>query len=1399
MKCLYKNKFIPHLNKFEIACYDNVTGLEIDCSECESCKDFDRFCYQLDGKQYVRHLPSCEGCGEEYCTDSFGTIVECPSFNEVCDYSGTLEFFGAFQLDALIDNNGNVLVSGPFTTYGAALNALTGWITSNGYTYSSASIQNPGAPITPGLAIQVEVLGTDAPILNYGWSYGGGLSTETIDTQTNCTVSEVEECSSPKTECCIEDGIVDEQFEISNLLDLSTETNIVEGECPITAKLEINNDSSLLTTVEASNIVFNGDGAANIKFTFNKPVKLQVELWSIPENNGFQEVTPTTSIINGINVGGVYHNNNQARGNSIFVIYDNLTGVEFNYQSPANDIGFIAFQVLEYPNCILEEQLAVHDKCSAAILERIEDSLDTDCGDFTGNCMCFESQDGDSIQSTGGGFSMNLTSLKYSNPSTTAFIDDCINSGEIANISILDTNGNTVIFAADTIVSSGAFYTGTGSGGFSGEIDTVTVTCGEATLASKACQWMSCDKETVKWFSNGVELTEEEIDSLVECIIPTDIEPCETEITQFQGCATEDTVDASIDDLILTVAKKDCNGVIISSTQYNITQGNVELTEPVNTTSCSPEPDVTQTEECIIDTNGEIWTEITIVQDTTITVIYVNQKTLTLGTPSGTSDEWKSCSDVLKYPKDVCYISPESTNGIVGKRWDSELNAAPFDTNTNTFPEWDTHINGAADEEVIITNNWSLNDLDFPVTGAYEPANGDRDISSQELFYAWLNVKDTIKLRDTNGNTGEYISIFLEDCNKDMVQVVKDKYTTGADRNAGEFTTLCPGIHKIAIQINDYSVFGGFLLQYSSDDGATWAAFPMADTYSTPPKTITTCVLYGEDGSITNIDGTPFTEEIIPCNPPCYPMTREVLPDTEVSIVDGCDDIDGDPANYVNVTREVIFVGSQSTTTYYTNYGDENLQAEYTIVGGFVDCATGEPIEEPVVPPPCENWSTISVYKPVGTNGVNVERWVTNAITGLPTNTTVPSDVFNGAVDYSGMPSHDNGVPDGPIVVESDLTILDQNNGQDQFRYWTYLYTPEPVRIREFFPRAEAVDYFLGECGNTPTKVATGVYPNTTAIVFDVSLDAGIHYIGGEVFDATAYSGVRYQYSKDNGVTWANVPASWLYTSKPTISECPAKVCIETGVCADLKTGLALGDEVTLCKPDLCSGSADPIVVQCAPQTFYKVNVGTIGTVEQKWTTSAISTTTATGHSYKDAFTGTGSDGLPSHPNAADTTISATTATTTNVLQGDSPVIDDQAQSDFWIYLPTDANLQEFNATAEAVGVWISEKCGGPLQEVLDGTYLNSTANPLGFYSAGWYQVRLYHHDVTANGIARLQADFGNGFVNIPAYLEAPTVEVIKGWYCSDGNDYNQDRSQVLDDTWLCEDPRCKTSNCLTC
>ena len=307
-----------------------------------------------------------------------------------------------------------------------------------------------------------------------------------------------------------------------------------------------------------------------------------------------------------------------------------------------------------------------------------------DCGDFTSNCMCYGSDTNASDyvyalepnQGTEGSFGMNSDTLKWETSgnlsSSIPFIDDCISGGGEATITITDQNGNIVIFTANGFLTAPgstpfAAYSGVGPGGFSGKIRAVTISCSTSAAGKgKACQWISCDKLTTKWFDGTYELTQEEIDTLAECTIPVSIEPeCEVNLVQVQGCASEATAEVTIGDLILTIAKQDCNNVILSSQQFNVSQSNLLLTIPVQTESCNPQPSITQTEECILDAKKQKWTEITIVQGVNTTVIYVNQDTLEIGVPIGLPNEWTSCDVECSLTPDCCFCFCAMTLPIV--------------------------------------------------------------------------------------------------------------------------------------------------------------------------------------------------------------------------------------------------------------------------------------------------------------------------------------------------------------------------------------------------------------------------------------------------------------------------------------------------------------------------------------------------------------------------------------------------------------------------------------------------------------------------------------------------------------------------------------------------------------
>ena len=585
--------------------------------------------------------------------------------------------------------------------------------------------------------------------------------------------------------------------------------------------------------------------------------------------------------------------------------------------------------------------------------------------------------------------------------------------------------------------------------------------------------------------------------------------------------------------------------------------------------------------------------------------------------------------------------------GINGERW--LANALPHGPTGTQFSGPKEHINGEPDETALITNNWGINDFDFPVSGT------DRALS-QELYYAWIYIDQPTILRDTNGNIGEWVSVYMAACGQALKKVHEFGNTGGANPGSlGEFIELPAGLYQIAIQISDLSWYGGLNLQRSVDGGKTFTAFPMSNTFAAQPAIVCECVTLC-DGVIRNLEGEEikFDPDFMSwCQIACPPVDCPPVPDFEYLVTEGCDDLNqGDPANYINVTRETILVNGVKTTKFFTNYGNDEDQEEYEFEGAFVNCLTGEPIEEEQFPPECEAVGEAIAFAPIGTQGVNVERWVANAATGLATG--VPAnEVFTGDVDYSGMPAHPNGAPDS-AVIESDLWINGGNNGQDQHRFWTYLYTTEAIRIRDRVGYADDTAYYLGRCCGTPVLDGTNPYPGTNPDnVYERSLEPGIHYIGGLVQDFSAWAGERFEYSDDGGVSWKRIPTGWLYAEKPKLQKCPVKVCYKedgTSVCTDIKTGLPLGSEFTLKEPTLCSGALPiPDKQHLSVGVLYQFDEIEEGVNVEYWQPSALGGN-AVAHDDVTAIFGPQLNAHPNEPNAAYVSQDLNTTTTSSEL-----------------------------------------------------------------------------------------------------------------------------------------------------
>ena len=519
----------------------------------------------------------------------------------------------------------------------------------------------------------------------------------------------------------------------------------------------------------------------------------------------------------------------------------------------------------------------------------------------------------------------------------------------------------------------------------------------------------------------------------------------------------------------------------------------------------------------------------------------------------------------------------EGQNGIVAKRWagDDAAKHGP----TDTMFDCGEHVNGAPSETSILQGGALLdNNTNFPVTG-------DDLGTSQELYETYVYFPQAVTLVDNNTNTGEWLAVKAASCTGKPVLLASTPEETGGANPGGLGTigTVGPGIVRLQMEISDFSAFGGFFIRESVDGGITSTVIPPERFYTSMPSCVCSCVIV-KDGELTNFnDGSPFVFDPINClwcKPDCTP-TPEGAGADQVSrfLADGCDDVDGDPANYIPVTRVTTYTNGDKTVAYFTGFGTA-AEAEVT-PSLFVDCASGVPIvEEPPIEPTCSSWATGQAYGPRGENGVTVERW--NGADAVQPGQVPALQAFNTEIlDANGLPTHVN--PSTSVTVQQGFTILDNVVDQSQLKYCTYFYTTEVVTIEDNLGRAEAVQYYAAQCCGELIPYATGDYPNFTP-AGRITLQPGIHKLAGLVHDLSAYSGVAFRIVNDDG-SYSPIPDDQLFVAKPETGPCQVKICLETGVCADIKTG-ALLSNLTLCEPNLCvpaggvvAPAEDPIAI----------------------------------------------------------------------------------------------------------------------------------------------------------------------------------------------------------------------------
>lgn len=128
---------------------------------------------------------------------------------------------------------------------------------------------------------------------------------------------------------------------------------------------------------------------------------------------------------------------------------------------------------------------------------------------------------------------------------------------------------------------------------------------------------------------------------------------------------------------------------------------------------------------------------------------------------------------------------------------------------------------------------------DGVLTNVIEPDWNIGNANNHQQGYGYIlnDFGTTIDIRDNNANNGELIRPFVGVCCSNPIQLPETTDRTGLGQGYGLlYDDLPEGVYYIAFQLDDITVNGGFNLQYSIDNGLSWANFPIANSFTNKPK-----------------------------------------------------------------------------------------------------------------------------------------------------------------------------------------------------------------------------------------------------------------------------------------------------------------------------------------------------------------------------------------------------------------------------------------------------------------------------------------------------------------------------------------------------------------------------------
>ena len=302
-----------------------------------------------------------------------------------------------------------------------------------------------------------------------------------------------------------------------------------------------------------------------------------------------------------------------------------------------------------------------------------------------------------------------------------------------------------------------------------------------------------------------------------------------------------------------------------------------------------------------------------------------------------------------------------------------------------------------------------------------------------------------------------------------------------------------------------------------------------------------------------------------------------------------------DPSLFTpSVTRKTTYCSGQPTLIEYfiPDPADPAAFLDYTLVGDFVDCTTGQVVGDPE--PECSATTFVgNLYQINETEvGTNIDWW---APTAFPAGSNAAphgnvSDIFT---VVGGTLEHINGAPDVSYIsatfdTSGTSSAAFQSNvgagsnaetsGTDQLKLSGYIVLQEPAVLRD-------TNGNTGERGGIAINVCCAgdlewAYERTTDTlggdvgVFDgVRLPAGIHYVEAVTSDLSAWQGLQMSASFDDGATFTPFTS---YLTKPSYTCVPVIRCETTGVLLNATDNslITVGEFDLWCEPKGCGSSS---------------------------------------------------------------------------------------------------------------------------------------------------------------------------------------------------------------------------------